>query len=424
MRAKLFLFLLSAATLLAQCGKKKESDSRRDPNSADFVQADGLGCVQGTVINGLTGQKISLPKEEGLGVFVLIRGVKFRASIVQNPEDESESELAGEYFVCNVPLDESYLLFAQYNNFLPFQSEVRIASTALSAGENDIQKPDPMLLANIRLFPKGTETTDLRLTVVNDAKPLKGGRVLIEPSGSNAFDKSGFLPPSSSRLVPIPELVTNDDGQVQVNKDLLVLGATYTYRVIPPSGTNLKVAEGSFVLGITTSGNASANHYEFTVNLATAAQPLALVSCSNREVSYSPDGKISYTLNRDVELVDLDDPIASVADVGTYGGNDIVDSVELNPHADDNNDASEQVKVEISGNMVTLSPRFTAEKRKPDPKKDPGLFITYDSKSIKFRIKPGEAADTQGPVPLESLLADAKCSSDVYFFPYIGVPKE
>jgi hypothetical protein len=417
--------LIALAMTQTSCGKKKSEETvKKDPYSADFAQADGLGCVQGTVVNGQTGQKINLSEEPGLGVFVLIRGVRHRASIVQNPSEEADAELAGEYFVCNIPLDESYLIFAQFNAHQPFQSEVKITSTTLTADENDLRKPDPILLANIRVFPKGIETNDMKITVVNDSKPIKGAAVLVEPAGVNAFEKADFLSPKSARLVPIPEAVTDNDGTVTISKDNLVLGASYKYRIIPPSGANLKIGEGTLVLGVSAPGSNGKSSYEFVVNLANNFQAPAIASCSNREQDYEKDGRITYIMNREVELVDLDDPIAALADVAARGGNDVLDSAELRPDADDNDDVSEQVKVEVKGLTITLSPKYTDEKKKPDAKKDPGLFITYDPKTIKFRVKAGEPTEAGGPISLESLLADAKCTSDVYFFAYKGVPKE
>jgi|GEM_PF-1569228 len=444
------------ALIVFSCGKKQDNEGGEgaavtgERDSAQIGARDGEGCVQGAVVDGTNGKKINLQEEPGLGVFVLIRGVKFKAAIVQNPSSDKEVELSGEYYICGIPLNETYLIFAHFDRFLPFQSDVRIESTTLTAEKRDIVKKDPVLLANIRVFPKGEEVTkDLKVMVYNNAEPVADAMVQIEPAGSNVlFDKDGFLRPNDARLVPLPENTTDAKGTVTFPKDQLVLGAEYLYRVVPKGEAGLKVTSGRFVLGAL-AATGSKDFFEFTVNLSTTMQPLSVVSCSTSEWTVNASGVLKVVFNREVDLVDLDDPKATLVDSSSRGGNDTLDKAELAADAGNNDDVSEQVNVQIAGKIMTLSPKFNPSKKEVNEQADPGLTITYDAGSIKVRVKSKEL--DQGPVSLESLIgsgvAEAKpaasgspapgtpqsaapaplqtlsCPTSVNFFNYKGLPK-
>jgi hypothetical protein len=455
-----FRILASAITLAAvafSCGKKQEKESSGEAatvigerDSAQASAREGEGCVQGAVVDGTIGKKVNLQDEPGLGVFVLIRGIKFKAAIVQNPSSDKEAELSGEYYICGIPLNETYLIFAHFDRFLPFQSDVRIESTTLTAEKRDIVKKDPVLLANIRVFPKGEDVTkDLKVMVYNNAEPVADAMVQIEPAGSNRlFDKDGFLRPNDARLVPLPENVTDAKGTVTFPKDQLVLGAEYLYRVVPKGAAGLSVVTGRFVLGATAAPS-SKDYFEFTVNLSTTMQPLSIASCSTSESPVNASGVMKIVFSREVDLVDLDDPKATLVDASARGGNDTLDKAELAADAANNDDISEQVNVQIAGKVMTLSPKFNPSKKEVSEASDPGLTINYDAASIKVRVKSKEL--DLGPQSLQSLIGSSvaetspitggtpapsadpgaapdalqslNCPTTVNFFVYKGVPK-
>jgi hypothetical protein len=231
---------------IASCGWLPNKTDRK----GDGIAGSGAnkGCIQGVVRNGLTGERMKLSKEGNQGISMLIRNKQFKATyIVANPDDKNaDSNLFGEYYLCGFPLDESFPLLANQEGFQPFEARVLVVSTIAQRTPNsqqkDLNRPFPTLNADIELYPKGIETKDLKIVVLNKGEKVKGAKVLLHATAITAdgfgqkFDKSTngdvfekTVP--QIRQAPI-EVETDDDGEAIYASDELALGIAYQVVVV------------------------------------------------------------------------------------------------------------------------------------------------------------------------------------------------
>jgi len=363
---------------LTACGHSSSNAGRSEG-------AGGAGCIQGVVVNGLTAERLTLPDDSAKGVFVLVRNSLVEAHpAVTGDAAKAKPALAGEYYLCGLPLDQSYPIFAWLDGFLSFEGTVQVHSTAASRSPNareDVQRPTPTEIANIRVYPKNQQVQDLNFYVVHDGAALAGASVVLRATGPNFLDPSGlsFLAPTNIRQ---PSLTGTTDaaGKVTFPATELVLGGHYTYTVVPPNGgaDQTAIAAASFVLGLRSSTDVT-QPYEITVDLDHSVGPLVALSSSTDAEDPDPQGKVTVYFNREIELVPgTEDQIR-----GTLSGNVTAQLADDVP----NNKQPEQVKVTLEANKLTLEPVY---KTAPDvdTSKESGLQITYSGLVLRPKAAP------------------------------------
>jgi hypothetical protein len=269
--------LFVCSLFVVGCGAFTEKDSSQRDDAGLDVRSRSA-CVQGVVVNGLTGERIPLAKtnESGdlQGVSVLVHNQLLQANAMIENTQGANTKLVGEYALCGFPLDETFPIFAWVDGFESFEGLVKVESTLAQRTPNsrevDIQRVAPTLLANIKLYPKGTETRDLKFIVSHGGLRVSGAQIQLRTTGGNVLDASGTLTPQI-RIVP-QTLVTNSSGEVAFPAADLVLGGIYEYTILPPEGGDqLTLNSGNVTVGLRTSG-ASLTHlpYEIKVDLGSS----------------------------------------------------------------------------------------------------------------------------------------------------------
>lgn len=382
---------LALAASLAACSKSSGGDSGGGGATT--------GCIQGVVVNGMTGARVTLPKANvDKGLYVLIRDrLSDATSLVPDPAAAgANAQLAGEYNLCSVPLDETFPLFVWLDGFLPFEGDVTVHSTAAAQSPNakaDLVKPTPSEIANIRVYPKSQQVKDLGVLVTHDGLPLAGATVILRSLGVNFLDPmlTGFLPPKNTRS-QTQSAVTDDTGKVTFPAAELVLGGHYIYTVLPPDGGSAEsaaVAE-AFILGLRSDADTS-EPYLITVDLAHSIGKLVELSRSTDNEDPDPSGKVTVYLNREFELVpgSEDGVTASLSGAVTAV---LVADVPGNKQPD-------TVKVTIEANKLTLEPVF---KTVPDADatKELGLAVSYQG----LKLRPKASPETLSTIDLNLLV--------------------
>lgn len=375
--------LLALVALVACSGKDGGDGGSSGPSTT--------GCLQGVVINGLTSERISLPTADDKGLRVLVRDdLRAGSSLVDDPKAEGANPLlAGEYYMCNVPLDEDFPVFVWVDGFEPFEGQVRVHSTAASRSPKataDLLKPYPTEIANIRLYPKNTQVKDLGVLVVSNGAPVAGAQVVLRSRGDNFLDplRANFLTPRVARAQSQSQ-TTGEDGKATFAAAELVLGGYYTYTVLPPEGgTKQAATAGTFVLGLRSESSAS-DPYQINVNLDQSVGALAVLSRSTESEDPNAGGVLTVYFNREFEIVPgTEDEIQATLSGATTA------ALEANVAG---NKRADNVTVTIEANKLTLAPVF---KTKPngDTSKEPDLAITYSG----LHLRPKEAPDTLSAV--------------------------
>ena len=267
----------ASALFIAGCGVFSEKDNSQKDNTG-FDLNGRSACVQGVVVNGLTGERIGLAKAnadgELQGVSVLVHNNLLQAEPMVESFEGASTNLLGEYALCGFPLDESFPIFAWVDGYESFEGVITVDSTLAQRTPNsrevDIQRGHPTLLANIKLYPKGTETRSLKFIVSHGGQKITGAQVQLRSLGKNVLDETNVLAPQI-RLVPQTAL-TNSSGEVVFEASDLVFGGIYEYTVLPPEGGDrLALGKGTVTVGLRT-GGASLTHlpYEVKVDLGSS----------------------------------------------------------------------------------------------------------------------------------------------------------
>jgi hypothetical protein len=336
------------------------------------------------MVDGLTGNRIPLPEQsDGIGVHMLVRNKLVAGKpLTSNPEDPAYQQ--GEYVLCGIPVDESFPLFVWLEGYEGYESTYTIDSTVSSRSpqaQYDVVRPTPTDLVNIMLFPKGTQTKDLEFVVLNNAAPVAGAQVMLKPSGSNIISwGSAFHPADSLRALPLTA-TTDDTGVVLFAAADLVLGGQYTWIVVPPDGgQNLttKASAGTFTVGLRTAVDTT-EPYRIHADLGHTMPALVELSRSTDNNDPIASGAVSIFFNRAIELVpnSLDGITATLTGAAT---------AELKENTA-GNDATEQVAVTITDNVLTLAPIW---KTVPDadPLEEIDLGITYNGVTVRPLASP------------------------------------
>jgi hypothetical protein len=398
---------------------------------------DGYGCLQGFVTDGFTGQPIDYDASK---IFVLIRGTKLQANKVEG--------ITGQYFICEIPGEETYPIYAFLDGYMPFESSVEITTTRAKrvaadgqAVVDEVKIADPLELKDVRLFPLGNTTRDLRVRVVHNGAPVKDALVDIEAkasgaSGTFAFEGT-FANSIGTRILPQRQ-TTGDDGYATFAASSLSLGAAYSVTVHPPIGTSYTVpAASSIILGVSGAAESDFNTYDMNVVLGEGNEGIKVLTCSTQFQNYNSSGVLKVMFNRSVTVIDkdtLDNGVVLTRAGGAIGGTAIVgnngDLTLATPTA--NNNASEKVTASVSGNVLTLTPKFNNNDtiKALDPNvgptdaavnsKNKDAEVSYTFSSVILKVVGDEDNNS---VPLSTLFGGAgqlplgDCPAVVRFFP-------
>ncbi len=376
-------FAIVLPLALSSCGKTTVEGADAPNGRGELALTDlKTGCIQGVVINGLTGERIALPEatdaneEGGKGISVRLNGTLVFADAATR-DYATNSLMQGEYTLCDVPLEETYPLYAQVDGYLPFGSLVSVVSSVAqrsAKADSDIQKPLPTSIVNIRLYPVGTATRDLAVKVLYQTTPLAGATVQLVPSDKNVLDQGSFATPVNGALLTVTA-TTDAAGVAKFAAGLLVLGGVYDYTVIPAAGTHTLFKAEGLVVGLL-AGKADHDAYFLQIDLDNTAPALKVVSQTD-EPSASAEKRC--TLNRPVQLAYAsEDGIAA----GLRGA--VTATVK---GAIAGNDSSESVNIQIvdGGYTVVLSAIFD---KLPDLTKEPALAVSYSGVTLMPADRP------------------------------------
>lgn len=389
--------IIVSAFLVAGCGAF--SESKKDSiGEASLLAPAGTGCVQGVVINGLTGDRVEMTRFSGEnGIFVMVRDQFVNASNV-GLDSSAKQAMTGQYSVCGIPTDEDYPLFVHLDGYQSFEGLIHIASTVRPLGdqiETHLVKASPSTEANIVLYPSGTKTQDLNFSVYYNGSGVKDATVQLRPTGRNVLDKmersaqgenvahNNMLAPRDVRLKTLTA-VTSETGEAVFSKDSLVLGGIYKYVVLPPDNmtyvsTKLD-AVGTVVVGLQAS-DIGQDPYRYSARLTPMAEELKVLQLSTESQSISPDGSLIVLFNRPVEIVSNPDNVLGKL-------TNAVDA-ELMPEIP-YNQTSDTAKVELSsdGLSIKLTPKY---KSQPNSAHEPALTVTYSGLQVRPAAAPGNA---------------------------------
>ena len=364
------------------------SEDESDSGGGDSAKT---GCLQGVIINGMTGDRIDLPNaSDGIGLYVLVQGsLKSFSPITTDPAASNMKR--GEYTLCGVPLDEAFPVLGWFEGFAPYESSVIVDSTRAARSPNaeyDLVKTVPTEIFNIALFPQETDAKDLVVNVYHHGAPLKDATVYLRPTGRNFLDPNGALyRPSLNVRTKAVSGVSNDKGVVTFAAADLVLGGRYTYTVLPPGGgENHTATSGVFTLGLRedTTPADTTEPYTIHVDLDHTLGSLFRLSTSNDNNDPAADGVIKIYYNREIQSVPGSLDQASARLTGNV-------TAELKAPVADNK-KTDEFKLEISGNVLTLTPQWET---KPDTvvTNEINLTIIYENIQIRPKNSPEQAGD-------------------------------
>lgn len=383
--------IFAALGMLALCfgcsDDKSGTVPAPDPTKLNLLPetAENTGCVQGVLVDGQNNERMEIGQES---IYVLVQSKRFYAS---PSGDQTDSRFKGEFYVCDIPVDESYPIFAAVKGYHNFDSVIHIEAylPRKNPKEQPIRKPRPSTLANIRVFPKGVETQNFVFQVFSQGKVMSDATVRLMPSQASFFDSQDFLMPTSSRTNILVEK-TDSNGNAVFKATELMLGGSYRYLVIPPnSGANEVVASGAIQVGLKEDKDSSGKQDPFRVlvDLSSARFDLQVISTNATTKDVINGGTLFYVFNRAIEIVPgtADEITASLS-------NSIQAKLVENKEG---NNQSEQVAISIVGNRLELSPRFEVD---PDAVAEPELKIDY----ANILVRPVEGPGRMLAVPVKN----------------------
>jgi len=380
------------------------------------------------VIDGFTGQRFDLSTMvEPDGIYVLIRGNKLRAQF-----HKDDANLKGEYYICDIPVEGVYPIFANITGYLPFESAVKIASTRPmrtpdqpGAVAQEVPIPDPMQLANFRIFPKANGDRNLNINVRKSLAPLEGALVDLEPLttvGHFAFDGE-FANTLGSRLTPTRK-TSDAQGLATFATSELAYGARYRLTVTPKASSNAGTFTQDFTLGFNGGGAGDADNWELNVDVSSTAQALAVVGCTASPQSWSDSGTISMVFNRPVAFARGNDQ-RDHWDAAISGGAAVLVANSASP-----NNASERVNVSLSsdGKILTLALKSTAFStavktpnysllKSDSQNADVDLVVTYTISGIMLDLI-DESSAGKNAIALSTVTGASTCKSTRFFQEY------
>ena len=268
----------------------------------------------------------------------------------------ADSALNADYSVCDIPLDETFPMYVNIDGYQAIEGSIKVkSSSAMVTNKDDLLKPFPVEVVNLMVFPVGTRTQDFKMSVSYDGAALEGAIVELFATGDNLMRPTGnsYLQPANVRTQALTK-TTDVTGAVTFAKTDIVLGGVYAYTVTPSStATEIAISTGNVAVGFLTNAASTANNqvpYFASVSLLSAVPTFAIQSSSITNGSANSDGKLTVTFNREIEIVPgTKDNITAVL------GNALEATLATNAVG---NNASEQVDFAVSGNVLTLKPKF------------------------------------------------------------------
>ena len=417
-------FLFLGTSLSACLGGGGDADAFKQAIDLEHTRN---GCLQGALVDGITGKTIPVPAASATeGLYVLVRnfvvpGLSVNEFMANQRDDATQGgihvkdppeALAGEFFVCKVPLDEEYPVFAFVNGYVPFESKITIKSSkaqeTTSSTAEDIIKTAPSLLGNIRLWPKGALAADYTFLITSNGTPVSGATVFLKPSNTDFVSHTGnFLTPEALRAAPI-SATTDANGEATFKAADLVLGLSYTYTVVPVSANLLQAATGNVVIGLSSAssnpgGGIVSTFYQYIELNPLTAPLLSIISSSSEDNNFNLAGKITFMFNRPFEFVGEDDQAGGLDTVTSTAANTVTTTVKTNVP---NNGRSEQVTFTISGRLLTVTTNFQVAPSSTVPTNaERDLSVTYNFGTLK--VRPTDSIGRAADVTLASLVLAA-----------------
>jgi hypothetical protein len=377
-------FGLAIAISGASCG---QLDFKKSMAIRDDGIAIHLGCVQGYVVDGITGSRIdfsSLKIEKDQGIYIDVARERVVAGL------QSAPTTTGGFRICNIPLDEAYLLRADLPGYESMEGMVRVRSTIkpfADAAVEDIRKQVPSLNVNIRMYPRDLATQDLKFMVTSFAEPVKGAVVHLKPNSgalaeNSVVDETGFLIPTNIGSTNFTA-ETDDSGLAVFAAADLMLGARYEYIVLPPAGESfLEPIRGLVELKIRNADDRTSAAFPYLQLVAFdgTSPKLAELQFSTQSQNYAEDGKLIIVFNRKIEILPgTEDGIT--ATLGQAHGAELATDIKGNFIPD-------QVSYEIDGYRLILLPKW---KTKPNEQREGGLTIAYKGIHVRPASAPRSA---------------------------------
>lgn len=369
--------------------------SQQNKNVGPGLLAENLGCIQGVIIDGLAKEGVDLMNlayDAGSGVRAMVGGTAVSATPAANFLGNSK-RTSGEYSICNIPLDERYNLVVDLPGFQRveglFLIESTLSSRSAEPSKNEITKRVPTEIINVIVYPVGVQTGDLMFSVTHEGKPLSGARVQLLSTGKNKLDSANNFALVYSNIKNIPLASdTEKDGQVVFKAENLVLGATYEYRVFPPTGSNSRgFTTGEFTLGLV-DNDRKGQPYVVQVELNEIAPEIRLHS-RNALMAANGNAELELIFNRPVAvLFDTEDDVTAEVSDGKKA--ELLKNVPGNAK-------SEQVTVTIVGNRVVLKANFSVA---PDAKLEPAVKAAFSGLSLRATDDEGTLAKWTMPAPM------------------------
>lgn len=384
MLRRMFVYCIAVAlTSLMAC--KKDYDEGGSGNESGLTH----GCIQGVVIDGVTGNRVALPSPTGTtGMHVLIRNdLHGYAPMRPGADSTAEPKFAGEYHLCNIPLDEEYPFFVWVDGYLPYESKIYVRSTLNSlsgSADQDIRKPVPNRIVNIKLYPVGAAAKDFKINVTQNGAPVVGAEVQLKPTGLGLYDDTtdtNYVYPLDVRFAP-QRITTDGSGAAVFAGTGLVIGGKYQYTVYPgDGGSSHDTVSDTVTVGLRLAADDELP-YEHFVDLGHPAADLIDVSNSTQFNDYNTSGTIKYIFNRPIEIVPntTDDIAASLSNAGSAT---LITNVA-------GNKASEQVDVVVTGNTLSLTPKFQTA---PKVETEPGVIVNFSGIKVRPLGSPGTAGN-------------------------------
>lgn len=322
------------------------------------------GRLVGFLVNGQTGERINLftdangkpnraddPNAKNQ-VWAVING-EFRRARPCGTGDLNASngiEANGCYQIDNIPPDMEFPLFASVEGFERFHGQV---TYPLPDSSVELDKQNPQIVGNIRLFPKGY-AVDYRVQVSYAGRPMAGVKVLCQYLATNANTVAvdgSFLQPQNTTSGTV-SASTDEGGVALLPGSQFVIGARYNCEAIYEqalegrllSADNLTLVAGvtqpNLQLSLAASGSLEGSFYALNSNV------------DSSDVLHGANGQLRITFNRPVEILpgteDCQVATLSAPDTnqnGTFG------SLPTNQVGG----GSETVNATLSGDGLTLT---------------------------------------------------------------------
>lgn len=236
---------------VGHCGKKSGGGSQ---------PILGKGTLQGVVRDALTGKRLDIRNS----VFVLVGNQKL--SSVSMPVSEQDGSLKGEYSIIGLPTDVAFPVITEVDGYELFEGIVLVNSSisqrTATSQTSDIELERPTVIGDILMIPNGSTSDDVEIEVKSAGDyAVSGADVIVKrigfpettlgEDGTSRPSENGYFGRNSARQTVITGK-TSYDGRFVIKAAELALGASYSFKVIPPSLDQVP-ATGRFEVAIRSS---------------------------------------------------------------------------------------------------------------------------------------------------------------------------